>query len=66
MRKTAIKPRKKRVKKIKSPRKKVVIRTPTVYHGGKGNMLPYILVEIPKHTSYIEPFAGGGAVFWAK
>jgi DNA adenine methylase len=29
-------------------------------------MLPFILPRIPEHLSYIEPFVGGGAVFWAK
>ena len=29
-------------------------------------MTKYILPLIPKHTSYVEPFLGGGAVFWAK
>lgn len=29
-------------------------------------MLKYILPNIPKHRIYVEPFVGGGAVFWAK
>ena len=29
-------------------------------------MLKYILPLIPKHERYVEPFAGGAAVFWAK
>lgn len=29
-------------------------------------MLKYILPNIPKHHIYVEPFLGGGAVFWAK
>jgi DNA adenine methylase len=41
-------------------------RTPLTYYGGKQKMLPYILPRIPAHTSYIEPFVGGGAVFWGK
>ena len=36
------------------------------YYGGKQNMLKHILPKIPPHKSYIEPFFGGGAVFWAK
>lgn len=34
--------------------------------GGKTRMLKYILPLIPEHTSYIEVFFGGGAVFFAK
>lgn len=41
-------------------------RTPISYYGGKQTMLPYILPLIPEHQLYIEPFFGGGAVFWAK
>jgi len=41
-------------------------RTPLTYYGGKQKLLPFILPRISKHTSYIEPFVGGGAVFWAK
>lgn len=29
-------------------------------------LTPYILPIIPKHFYYVEPFFGGGAVFWAK
>jgi DNA adenine methylase len=42
------------------------LKTPISYYGGKQQMLPHILPIIPEHTSYIEPFVGGGAVFWAK
>ncbi|MFJ1474908.1 DNA adenine methylase [Capnocytophaga cynodegmi] len=41
-------------------------RTPISYYGGKQTMLPYILPLIPEHQIYVEPFFGGGAVFWAK
>jgi len=34
--------------------------------GGKSKILKKILPTIPKHTSYAEPFTGGGAVFWNK
>lgn len=29
-------------------------------------MLKHILPRVPKHRIYVEPFVGGGAVFWAK
>ncbi len=41
-------------------------KTPITYYGGKQNMLQHILPLIPKHTIYVEPFFGGGAVFFAK
>jgi DNA adenine methylase len=46
--------------------KKPKIKTPISYYGGKQSMLKYILPMIPEHTVYVEPFFGGGAVFWAK
>lgn len=42
------------------------IKTPISYYGGKQSMLKYILPLIPKHDVYVEPFFGGGAVFWGK
>jgi len=45
---------------------KIYQRTPITYYGGKQTMLPYILPLIPEHQLYVEPFFGGGAVFWAK
>jgi DNA adenine methylase len=42
------------------------MKTPITYYGGKQKMLKHILPMIPKHTCYVEPFVGGGAVFWAK
>ena len=42
------------------------MKTPISYYGGKQTMLPHILPLIPAHQIYIEPFFGGGAVFWAK
>ena len=42
------------------------MKTPISYYGGKQSMLKIILPLIPKHRIYVEPFFGGGAVFWAK
>ncbi len=42
------------------------MRTPISYYGGKQMMLPHILPLIPAHRTYVEPFFGGGAVFWQK
>lgn len=42
------------------------IKTPISYYGGKQNLVTTILPLFPHHVSYIEPFVGGGAVFWAK
>ncbi|URM37126.1 DNA adenine methylase [Flavobacterium anhuiense] len=52
------------IKKDQSLTKKA--RTPISYYGGKQSMLKFILPLIPKHKVYVEPFFGGGAVFWAK
>ena len=43
-----------------------VKRTPIAYYGGKLNMLKHILPMFPEHKIYVEPFFGGGAVFFAK
>lgn len=45
---------------------KVIKKTPISYYGGKQSMLKHILPLIPEHKIYVEPFFGGGAVFWAK
>ncbi len=42
------------------------LKTPISYYGGKQSMISEILPLIPEHKIYIEPFFGGGAVFWAK
>lgn len=42
------------------------LKTPISYYGGKQSMLKEILPLIPEHKIYVEPFFGGGAVFWAK
>lgn len=42
------------------------MKTPLTYYGGKQNMVRHILPLIPDHETYVEPFVGGAAVFWAK
>lgn len=42
------------------------LKTPVSYYGGKQMMLKHILPKIPTHHTYVEPFFGGGAVFWGK
>jgi DNA adenine methylase len=45
---------------------KPILKTPISYYGGKQMMLPHLLPKIPEHVTYVEPFFGGGALFWAK
>lgn len=36
------------------------------YPGGKGRLASLIIRHLPEHETYVEPFAGGGAVFFRK
>jgi|ERR1035437_1743251 DNA adenine methylase len=45
---------------------KIRLKTPISYYGGKQKLAPIILDLIPQHTMYVEPFIGGGAIFFAK
>lgn len=42
------------------------MRSPIEWFGGKGNMVKKILPYITDHREYIEPFFGGGSIFFAK
>jgi len=42
------------------------MRTPISYYGGKQRMINHILPLIPPHRIYVEPFFGGGSIFFAK
>lgn len=42
------------------------MRTPLTYYGGKQKLASQIVAFMPGHTSYLEPFAGGLAVLFAK
>jgi DNA adenine methylase len=42
------------------------MKTPITYYGGKQKMVKTILPLIPEHTCFVEPFAGGLAVFFNK
>jgi len=42
------------------------MKTPISYYGGKQLMVTEILPLFPPHVQYVEPFIGGGAVFFAK
>lgn len=42
------------------------MKTPLTYYGGKQQLSARIVAMIPEHRIYVEPFVGGGAVFFAK
>lgn len=42
------------------------MKTPITYWGGKQSLVASIIPIIPPHTTYCEPFFGGGAIFFAK
>ncbi len=45
---------------------KDILKTPISYYGGKQNLVSTIIPLFPNHQTYVEPFVGGGAIFWAK
>ena len=42
------------------------MQPPFNYYGGKERMSTHILPLFPAHVRYVEPFLGGGSIFWAK
>jgi DNA adenine methylase len=42
------------------------MKTPITYYGGKQRLSKKIISLIPDHACYVEPFFGGGAVYFAK
>ena len=42
------------------------MKTPISYYGGKQTLASFICSIIPEHKLYVEPFFGGGAVFFTK
>ena len=42
------------------------MRTPITYYGGKQQLASTILGMMPPHRVYVEPYFGGGAVFFSK
>jgi DNA adenine methylase len=43
-----------------------VRRPPLRYYGGKWRLAPWIIEQLPPHTAYVEPCAGGAAVLLQK
>src|SRR5215475_6718489 len=42
------------------------MRGPLAYIGGKNRLARTLIALFPKHTTYVEPFAGGAQVFFHK
>lgn len=42
------------------------MKTPLTYYGGKQRLAGQIVALMPRHTAYLEPFAGGAAVLFSK
>jgi len=42
------------------------VRAPVTYYGGKQNMAKHVLALMPEHVTYVEPFFGGGSIYFMK
>lgn len=51
---------------IKPAIRKILLRPPITYYGGKQRMVQELLALVPDHSLYVEAFMGGGALFFAK
>ena len=56
----------KSVSKTKKKKLSYEINSPFRYPGGKYYARKLIMEHIPPHSTYIEPFCGGGSIFFAK
>lgn len=56
----------KSVSKTNKKRPSYEINSPFRYPGGKFYARKLILEHVPPHSTYIEPFCGGGSIFFAK
>lgn len=52
---------------VKSPEQTLdKVPQPLGWAGGKMKLVPKLIEKVPPHQTYVEPFAGGGALFFAK